>query len=51
MWRVKLGGEEIENSLKLGYRSEFENLLINLMYNKTNIDIDIEDEDEKYISL
>lgn len=46
MWRVKLDGEEIENSLKLGYRSEFENLLINLMYNKTNIEIDIEDEDD-----
>ena len=46
IWKVKFDGEEIDNSLKLGYRSEFENLLINLMYNKTNIEIDIEDEDD-----
>lgn len=46
IWRVKLDGENIENSLKLGYRSEFENLLVNLMYNKTTIEIDIEDEDD-----
>lgn len=34
------------DGLKLGYRSEFENLLANLMYNKTTIEIDIEDEDD-----
>lgn len=46
VWKVKFDGKEIDNSLNLGYRSEFENLLINLMYNKTNIEIDIEDEDD-----
>lgn len=46
MWRVKLDGENVDNSLKLGYRSEFENLLVNLMYNETVIEIDIEDEDD-----
>lgn len=46
MWKVKLDGENVDNSLKLGYRSEFENLLVNLMYNETVIEIDIEDEDD-----
>lgn len=46
MWRVKLDGENVDNSLKLGYRSEFENLLVNLMYNETVIEIDVEDEDD-----
>lgn len=46
IWRVRLDGEDIDNSLKLGYRSEFENLLVNLMYNKTNIEIDVQDEDD-----
>lgn len=46
LWRVKLDGENVDNSLKLGYRSEFENLLVNLMYNETVIEIDIEDEDD-----
>lgn len=46
MWRVKLNGENVDNSLKLGYRSEFENLLVNLMYNETVIEIDVEDEDD-----
>lgn len=45
MWKVKLDGENVDNSLKLGYRSEFENLLVNLMYNETVIEIDVEDED------
>lgn len=46
MWKVKLDGENVDNSLKLGYRSEFENLLVNIMYNETVIEIDIEDEDD-----
>lgn len=46
MWKVKLDGENVDNSLKLGYRSEFENLLVNLMYNETVIEIDVEDEDD-----
>lgn len=46
IWKVKLDGENVDNSLKLGYRSEFENLLVNLMYNETVIEIDVEDEDD-----
>lgn len=46
IWKIKIDGEDVNDALKPGYRSKFEDLLVNLMYNNTNIVIDVEDEDD-----
>ena len=46
IWKIKIDGEDVNDVLKPGYRSKFEDLLVNLMYNNTNIVIDVEDEDD-----
>ncbi|GIM32737.1 hypothetical protein [Paraclostridium bifermentans] len=43
---VKLKGKYIDDNYMPKYRSGFEDLLINLLYNKTKIEIDVEGEDD-----
>ncbi|MDP4224752.1 MAG: hypothetical protein Q8910_00080 [Bacteroidota bacterium] len=44
--RVELAGEDIEKKLSFKYMNDFQLLLINLAYNKTPVDIDVESEDD-----
>lgn len=43
---VYLDGNDVKEQMKFGNVSKFEALLCNLLYNKTNIEIDVEDEND-----